>query len=62
MRPCILLLTLLVVLSGCKPEDTPTALKLVRALVVEPQEQVLPATADLVDGGAGGEGRRGELW
>jgi RND family efflux transporter MFP subunit len=35
MRPCILLLTLLVVLAGCKPEDTPAALRMVRTLVVE---------------------------
>ena len=35
MRPCILLLTLLVVLAGCKPEDTPAALRLVRTLVVD---------------------------
>ena len=37
MRPCILLLTLLVVLAGCKPEDTPAALRLVRTLVVDPK-------------------------
>src|SRR6478752_3932827 len=35
MRPCILLLTLLVVLAGCKPEDTPAALRMVRTLVVD---------------------------
>src|SRR5207342_1288167 len=35
MRPCILLLTLLVVLAGCKPEDAPTALRMVRTLVVD---------------------------
>ncbi len=35
MRLCILLLTLLVVLAGCKPEDTPAALRMVRTLVVE---------------------------
>src|ERR1700692_4392409 len=35
MRPVILLLTLLVVLAGCKPEDTPAALRLVRTLVVD---------------------------
>jgi RND family efflux transporter MFP subunit len=35
MRPFILLLTLLVVLAGCKPEDTPAALRLVRTLVVD---------------------------
>ena len=37
MRSCILLLTLLVVLVGCKPEDAPTALRLVRTLVVDPK-------------------------
>ena len=37
MRPCILLLLVLVVLVGCKPEDTPAALQLVRALVVDPK-------------------------
>ena len=37
MRSCILLLTLLAVLVGCKPEDAPTALRLVRALVVDPK-------------------------
>ena len=37
MRSCILLLTLLVVLAGCKPEDAPTALRLVRTLVVDPK-------------------------
>jgi RND family efflux transporter MFP subunit len=37
MRYCILLLTLLVVLVGCKPEDAPTALRLVRTLVVDPK-------------------------
>src|SRR6202051_2678063 len=35
MRPFILLLTLLVVLAGCKPEDTPAALRLVRPIVVD---------------------------
>jgi len=35
MRPWILLLPLLVVLAGCKPEDTPTALRMVHTLVVE---------------------------
>src|SRR6476659_2133208 len=35
MRPWILLLPLLVVLAGCKPEDTPTALRIVHTLVVE---------------------------
>jgi RND family efflux transporter MFP subunit len=37
MRPFILLLTLVVVLAGCKPEDTPAALRLVRTLVVDPK-------------------------
>src|SRR6185436_13029856 len=37
MRSCILLLMLLVVLAGCKPEDAPTALRLVRTLVVDPK-------------------------
>ena len=37
MRPCILLLTLLVVLTGCKPEDAPATLRLVRTLVVDPK-------------------------
>ena len=37
MRSCILLLTLLVVLAGCKPEDAPAALRLVRTLVVDPK-------------------------
>ena len=37
MRSCILLLTFLVVLVGCKPEDAPTALRLVRTLVVDPK-------------------------
>jgi RND family efflux transporter MFP subunit len=37
MRSCILLLPLLVVLAGCKPEDAPTALRLVRTLVVDPK-------------------------
>lgn len=36
MRFCIFLFTLLV-LVGCKPEDTPAALKLVRTLVVDPK-------------------------
>ena len=37
MRFCILLLTVLVVLAGCKPEDAPAALRLVRTLVVDPK-------------------------
>jgi RND family efflux transporter MFP subunit len=37
MRPCLVLLTLLVVLAGCKPEDAPAALRLVRTLVVDPK-------------------------
>jgi RND family efflux transporter MFP subunit len=37
MRPCILLLTVLVVLAGCKPEDAPVEARLVRTLVVNPQ-------------------------
>jgi RND family efflux transporter MFP subunit len=37
MRACILLLTVLFILVGCKPEDTPAALQLVRSLVVEPK-------------------------
>jgi RND family efflux transporter MFP subunit len=37
MRPCFLLLTVLMVLVGCKPEDAPTALRLVRTLVVDPK-------------------------
>ena len=37
MRPCILLLTLLVVLAGCKPEDVPVETRLVRTLVVNPK-------------------------
>ena len=35
MRTCILLLTLLLLLAGCKPEDTAAALRLVRTLVVD---------------------------
>jgi RND family efflux transporter MFP subunit len=35
MRPCILLLTLLLVLAGCKPEDVPVESRLVRTLVVD---------------------------
>ena len=37
MRTCVLLLTILVILVGCKPEDAPAALRLVRALVVDPK-------------------------
>lgn len=37
MRPCILLLTLLLVLAGCKPEDVPVQSRLVRTLVVNPK-------------------------
>jgi len=37
MRSCILLLTVLMVLVGCKPEDAPSALQLVRTLVVDPK-------------------------
>ena len=37
MRFCILLLTVLVVLVGCKPEDAPATLRLVRTLVVDPK-------------------------
>jgi RND family efflux transporter MFP subunit len=37
MRVCILLLTVLFVLVGCKPEDAPAALQLVRTLVVDPK-------------------------
>jgi RND family efflux transporter MFP subunit len=37
MRPCILLLAVLVVLVGCKPEEAPVALRLVRTLAVEPK-------------------------
>ena len=35
MRPWILLLLSFLVLAGCKPEDTPTALRMVHTLVVE---------------------------
>src|SRR6478735_9520114 len=35
MRPWILLLLSFLVLAGCKPEDTPTALRMVRTLVVD---------------------------
>ena len=37
MRSCILLLTLLLVLAGCKPEDAPVESRLVRTLVVDPK-------------------------
>jgi RND family efflux transporter MFP subunit len=37
MRSCILLLTILVIFAGCKPEDAPAALRLVRTLVVDPK-------------------------
>jgi RND family efflux transporter MFP subunit len=37
MRPCILLLTLLLGLAGCKPEDVPVESRLVRTLVVNPK-------------------------
>jgi RND family efflux transporter MFP subunit len=37
MRPCILLLSLLVMLAGCKPEDVPVESRLVRTLVVNPE-------------------------
>jgi RND family efflux transporter MFP subunit len=37
MRFCILLLTVLMVLVGCTPEDAPAALRLVRTLVVDPK-------------------------
>lgn len=37
MRPCIILLTLLLALAGCKPEDMPAESRLVRTLVVNPQ-------------------------
>jgi RND family efflux transporter MFP subunit len=37
MRPYILLFTALLVLAGCKPEDAPAALRLVRTLVVDPK-------------------------
>jgi RND family efflux transporter MFP subunit len=37
MRLLVLLLTVLVVLAACKPEDAPAALRLVRALVVDPK-------------------------
>jgi len=37
MRPYILLVAVLMVLVGCKPEDAPRALQLVRTLVVDPK-------------------------
>lgn len=37
MRPCILLLTLLMALAGCKHEDVPVESRLVRTLVVDPK-------------------------
>ena len=37
MRFCILLFALLMALAGCKPEDAPAALRLVRTLVVDPK-------------------------
>jgi RND family efflux transporter MFP subunit len=37
MRPFLLLFTVLLVLAGCKPEDAPATLQLVRALVVDPR-------------------------
>ena len=37
MRPCFLFLMVLMVLVGCKPEDAPTALRLVRTIVVDPK-------------------------
>ena len=37
MRSRILLLTLLLVLAGCKPEDVPVESRLVRTLVVDPK-------------------------
>jgi RND family efflux transporter MFP subunit len=37
MRSCIILLTLLSMLSGCKPEDVPVESRLVRTLVVNPK-------------------------
>ncbi len=37
MRTCILLFTVLTILVGCKPEDAPAALRLVRTLVVDPK-------------------------
>ena len=37
MRSCILLLTIMVILVGCKPEDAPAALRLVQTLVADPK-------------------------
>jgi RND family efflux transporter MFP subunit len=37
MRSCILLILAFLVLAGCKPEDAPATLQLVRALVVDPK-------------------------
>ena len=37
MRPYILLFAILIMLVGCKPEDAPAALQLVRTLVVDPK-------------------------
>ena len=37
MRPCILLLPLLLVLAGCKPEDVPVESRLVRTIIVNPK-------------------------
>jgi RND family efflux transporter MFP subunit len=37
MRSCILLLLAFLVLAGCKPEDAPATLQLVRALVIDPR-------------------------
>jgi len=37
MRPCILLLTLPLMLAGCKPEDVPVESRMVRTLVVNPK-------------------------
>ncbi len=37
MRSCFLLILAFLVLAGCKPEDAPATLQLVRALVVDPK-------------------------
>ncbi len=37
MRPCILILTLLLALAGCKPEEVPVEDRLVRTIVVDPK-------------------------